>query len=102
MPAQLFKGSFRPVYTRCSRAKMYAIPALIIGPDSSRFLDGIFFHLPAELASNHQMNWYARSAPVGWSVCPQSYHVYAAVDAEGNKHVLPGLLIKDGSKPKKK
>ena len=81
---------------------MYALSALIVGPETERFINGIFFHLPAELSSTYQMNWYARQAPVGWSVCPQSYNVFAALDSNGNKYVLPGLLIHGGSNPKKK
>ncbi len=81
---------------------MYAIPALIAGSETERFIDGIFFRLPPELSSNYQMNWYARQAPIGWSVCPQGYNVFAALDGNGNKYVLPGLLVQGGNNPKKK
>ena len=81
---------------------MYALPVLVVNAGQPKFMDGSLVHLPIELQSRYQLDWYAHNTKNGWNKCPQGYSVYVESDPVGNKYVLPGLIIAGEVRPKKK
>ena len=72
---------------------MYALPVIIVSGDQPKFYDGTLVHLPPELHTPYQMDWYVKRTVQGWNKCPQGYYVFVATGPSGDKYIVPGLNI---------
>lgn len=82
---------------------MLALFSLKIEPDGTRsHSDGSLFSLPPELCDMYRLNQYYSISSQGWSVSEFGYLCYQRTTKSGTRHILPGLYLTDGPKPKKK
>jgi len=57
--------------------------------------------LPVELSTDVQQRFYLGITNDGWFVDDQGYNVYSKSDTLGNRIVVPGIILDQGSKHKK-
>lgn len=72
---------------------MHALPVVILQGGSTQLFQGTLFRLPPELTTTNQIKHYIEVSKLGWSLCPQGYHVYAVGGSVATKIVIPGISL---------
>lgn len=80
---------------------MAAIPIVHFDQGIQSVHRGTLFDCPAEFFTKQQMSFYLGCRP-GWNVCPLGYSCYSAFDALGRKLVIPGIILPEEPKKKRK
>lgn len=81
---------------------MFAIPIFLRRYDGENTLyRGSLVNLPVELTTKVQEKFYLDISNDGWFIDDLGYSVYSKSDTLGNRIVVPGIILQDGSKHKK-
>jgi signal transduction histidine kinase len=80
---------------------MAALPQVIFTTESHEVLHGSLLDCPAEFFAKGQITYYRRCA-LGWSICPLGYNTYAAVDTLGRRIVIPGILVPNDNRKRRR
>lgn len=82
---------------------MLAFSSIIVNPlGEYQVHDGTLFSLPAELCDNHRVQQYLKISALGWTKSEFGYMALVRVDSQGNKYIIPGLLLEGCDRPTKK
>lgn len=82
---------------------MFSLPTLIRNPSGDwKFRNGAIIKLPIELCDHYRIETYKKISSAGWGVSEFNYNFYAAHTADGGFLIIPGLFVKDKTKPSKR
>lgn len=80
---------------------MYALTVIVSNAESHIIHPGTLHRTPIELLTPEQKRRYL-AAPKGWSICPLGFHIFTASAADGSRVIVPGIILPDERRPKRK